>query len=225
MMVDVDGFQACSPMRVLMAQKGWTIPYQGRTVVLHGQSAPTPMCMVVELYLVQNMSVPISRSAYIRCLYAEKWFVEHKWASIVQLHAIYEVWDLLIPEECTDSVTAYFASAWTASETATSLCLYGNIQQLPLVVLIASGSSHTFITDRFLHKFSKVQHMQQEIIVKVANELTLLLEIQYLSIFCNTVWSSLLSEEVRAKFPGVPAWGQAGFQGRGNVCNMLGKRR
>lgn len=102
-----------------------------------------------------------------RC--AEKWFLGHKCANTVQLHVIDEVWDLLSPEEeCNDRVVetkeqiflALSTSAWTGAESVATLRLHGSIQQMQLEILIDSGSSHTFISDRFSAKLSGVQSLR-----------------------------------------------------------------
>jgi starvation-inducible outer membrane lipoprotein len=43
-------------MRVHWAHKWLSIPYQGRTITLHGQSAVIPECTIVELLLVSSSS-------------------------------------------------------------------------------------------------------------------------------------------------------------------------
>jgi hypothetical protein len=94
-----------------------------------------------------------ARGLYDRC--AERWFRGHKCPNTVQLQAIEEVWDLL--DELEDSETVQDSqpqllmtlseAAWTGTDAVSTLCFQGNIQQHPLMILIDSGSTHSFISD------------------------------------------------------------------------------
>lgn len=95
----------------------------------------------------------------------------------MQLHAIEEVCDLLTPEDSSELVPenndqllmALSAAAWSGSDGAATLRLQGHIQQLEWLVLIDSGSSHTFISERLTFYLSGVQVLRQPMTVNVAN--------------------------------------------------------
>jgi hypothetical protein len=110
-----------------------------------------------------------------RC--AEKWFRGHKCPNTVQLQVIEEVWDLL--DEPDDSETVQDTqpqllmtlsdAAWTGKDAVSTLRFQGNIQQHPLMILIDSGSTHSFISDRFLSLLTGTQPLQRPMAVRVAN--------------------------------------------------------
>lgn len=50
MILGMDWLRSFSPMRVHWAHKWLSIPYQGRTVTLHGQSVVIPECTIVNSY-------------------------------------------------------------------------------------------------------------------------------------------------------------------------------
>jgi hypothetical protein len=110
-----------------------------------------------------------------RC--AEKWFPGHKCPSAVQLHAIEEVWDMLeeekgvepAVEEPQPTLMALSGAAWTGSDVATAFRVSGTIQNHQMVFLIDSGSSHTFISEKWRSSMLDVQPLSRKITVKVAN--------------------------------------------------------
>jgi hypothetical protein len=112
-----------------------------------------------------------------RCV--EKWFQGHKCANTVQLHAIEEVWDLLTLDEATVEViepteqlmmvVSLSNAAWSGSDTVSTMRLQGQIQQHNLLVLIDSGSSHTFLNDSLQPLLSGVQELTTPITVQVTN--------------------------------------------------------
>jgi hypothetical protein len=110
-----------------------------------------------------------------RC--AEKWMPGHKCPTTVQLQVIEEVWDMLNELEAEETVVepteqvmmALSAAAWTGSDTSSTLCLAGSIQQQHLMVLVDSGSSHTFITDRLVPLLKGIQPLDRCLHVRVAN--------------------------------------------------------
>lgn len=108
---------------------------------------------------------------------AEKWFPGHKCASTVQLHAIEEVFDLLnldessevIQEPAEQLMMAISGTAWKGDQAATTLRLHRQIQQQELLVLVDSGSSHTFLSDRLRPLLTGVQPLAKPITVQVVN--------------------------------------------------------
>jgi hypothetical protein len=107
----------------------------------------------------------------------EKWSYGHQCAITIQLHAIEEVWKLLstegaqehIPETTEQLLMAVSVAAWSGSDGAATLRLQDQIQQLELMVLIDSGSSHSFLSDRLRPQWLGVQTLRQSLLVKVAN--------------------------------------------------------
>jgi hypothetical protein len=108
---------------------------------------------------------------------AEKWSYGHQCAITIQLHAIEEVWKLLstegaqehIPKTTKQLLLAVYVAAWSGSDGAATLRLQDQIQQHELMVLIDSGSSHTFLSDRSWPQWLGVQILRQSLLVKVAN--------------------------------------------------------
>lgn len=114
-----------------------------------------------------------------RC--AEKWTHGHKCATTAQLHAMDEVWALLVPEEPeppddkTEPSTEE-QSFMMASQTARglpnstkTLVLQGCLQDMSILILLDSGSSHSFLHDRFHSLLSNVQFLPTTLSVRVAN--------------------------------------------------------
>jgi hypothetical protein len=110
-----------------------------------------------------------------RC--AEKWFPGHKCPSTVQLQAIEEVWDMLNEEDVTEPVQtmheqllmAISCAAWSGNDTNTTFRLQGSIQQHEPIVLLDSGSSHTFISDKYCTMLSGITTLERSMTVRVAN--------------------------------------------------------
>jgi hypothetical protein len=107
----------------------------------------------------------------------EKWFPGHKCANTVQLHTIEEVFDLLNLDESSEVIQepteqlmmAISGTTWKGDQAATTIRLHGQIQQHELLVLVDSGSSHTFLNDRLQPLLTGVQPLAKPITVQVAN--------------------------------------------------------
>jgi hypothetical protein len=87
---------------------------------------------------------------------AERWTYGHQCASTVQLHVIQELWELL-PEEdqlsvgSAEDVNAQLcmclsATAMPGTNSAKSMRLLGSMQGKEILILVDSGSSHTFVS-------------------------------------------------------------------------------
>jgi hypothetical protein len=83
----------------------------------------------------------------------------------VRLHAIQEVWDPFSDDEtpvdtCVDQTPQLYAclseAAMAGSESVMSMRLWGNIQGAELLILLDSGSSHTFLSHRIATQLSGV---------------------------------------------------------------------
>jgi hypothetical protein len=115
-----------------------------------------------------------------RC--AEKWSRDHKCPPIVQLHALQELWELYqgdedtIPEDVVieDHITeteclAVSIAAVKGLELNDTLKLRGLIHGIEVVMLIDSGSSHSFIASRVASRLSGVTDMAKPVLVQVAD--------------------------------------------------------
>jgi hypothetical protein len=110
-----------------------------------------------------------------RC--AEKWSHGHRCATTVQLHAIEEVWELLGSEEITEEVfepeqqimMVLSMAAWVGQDTPGTFWMQGMLQNQELLVLIDSGSSHTFLNAKSLPLLQGVDKLSAPITVQVAN--------------------------------------------------------
>lgn len=91
-----------------------------------------------------------------RC--TEKWAYGHKCASSVQLHALEEVLELVSSDSEPDAkestkpqlMSTIFLATWNGIDGHHILKLHASIQSIPLLILVDSGSSHTFLSTRFL---------------------------------------------------------------------------
>jgi hypothetical protein len=113
----------------------------------------------------------------IRC--AEKWHREHKCATFVQLHVVQELLDLF----SIDDMEKLFATAEDSeqlflalSKEATSGCegprtmrLQESIMGVPVMLLVDSGSSHTFINQSLLPYLNHLQTQTIDVQVQVAS--------------------------------------------------------
>lgn len=93
----------------------------------------------------------------IRC--GAKWHREHKCSELVQLHLVQEILDMF-PKDADDETEVFsppspthaqvmlhlFVAAVAGQSYSRTLCFKGSIQDLPLNILVDSGSSHTFIS-------------------------------------------------------------------------------
>lgn len=115
----------------------------------------------------------------IKC--AEKWHRDHKCPDSVQLHVLQEVFDLLqLEEEPVDEEVAsqhhseqlfcaLSDSAVSGTEGPRTMKFQGSIQGLPILILIDSGSSHTFISSTVASKLSGHSQLPAPIGILVAN--------------------------------------------------------
>jgi hypothetical protein len=111
-----------------------------------------------------------------RC--AKKWVSGHRCSESVQLHAIQEVWDFFSDDEtqvdtCVDHTPQLYAclpeAAVVGSEFVMSMRLWGSIQGVELLILLGSGSSHTFLSHRIGTQLSGVTPLERSFNVQVAN--------------------------------------------------------
>lgn len=113
----------------------------------------------------------------VRC--AGKWSREHKCAPTVQLHVVQELLELFSLEDSEDGQTitepqeqlflALSKEAVTGVEGPRTMKLQGRIQDQDILVLVDSGSSHTFISQSVASGLLQVQQLPVPVRVQVAN--------------------------------------------------------
>jgi hypothetical protein len=115
-----------------------------------------------------------------RC--AEKWSRDHQCPPTVQLHALQEVWGLFSEEDDVVSVTACVQdtpvepqclavslAAVQGNEANQTIKFQGLIQNIPVCILLDSGSSHSFIAARVASQLSVVTKLLAPVVVQVAD--------------------------------------------------------
>jgi hypothetical protein len=113
----------------------------------------------------------------IRC--AERWSREHKCAASVQLHVVQELLELFNMEDleklssASDQQDFLFMAisqeAVTGTEGPRTMRLQGTIHGLPALILVDSGSTHTFLSQSFALSLQHVSPTDTNIKVQVAN--------------------------------------------------------
>jgi hypothetical protein len=121
------------------------------------------------------------RQAHNLCQYcAEKWVRGHKCAPMVQLQAMQGLWDLLSEDSDTgiyyvhsdvDAQVHMILSQEAVSVVTTSKTLkfLGNLQGHSVVILIDSGSSHSFVNATLVAALSGISTLHKPLLVQVAN--------------------------------------------------------
>jgi hypothetical protein len=89
-----------------------------------------------------------------------KWFCGHQCAPMVHINVLQELYDLFpSSEEPEDTLSVHSApnhqlmlhlsvAAVTGGHSPKTMCLMGSLQGHPLSILVDSGSSHTFLSDK-----------------------------------------------------------------------------
>lgn len=112
----------------------------------------------------------------VRC--AEKWSRDHKCSTIVQLHAIQELLalfdmddlDIVDSEQPQQQLfLALSKEAAVGSVGPRTMRVVGNIQGRDIVILVDSGSSHTFLSSSAACLLEGVEHLKLSTQVQVAN--------------------------------------------------------
>jgi hypothetical protein len=131
------------------------------------------------------------------CQYcAEKYFRGHKCAPTVQLQVVQELWDMLQSEVDTADATElsepeaelnYLLSqdAVTIGGTSKSLKCVASIQGTEVLVLVDSGSSHSFVNVKLLPLLSGVSELASPVTVQVANGQV----VRCVQVFNQIAWS------------------------------------
>lgn len=129
----------------------------------------------------------------VRC--AEKWSRGHTCPEKVHLHALQEIWDILqINDEDQASVQsepqeqlfmAVSVAAMAGEDGPRTMRFQGELQGKEILVLVNSGSSHTFVSANLASTLSGVSLLNKEVLVQVADGAT----IQCSSQLVNAKWS------------------------------------
>jgi hypothetical protein len=138
---------------------------------------------------------------------AEKVSKDHQCPPTVQLHALQEVWDLCQLDEEQLSVTmdvespvdgqlclAVSVAAIQGSPAVYTMKLQGTIQGQPVLILVDSGSSHSFVSSRVAARLSGVSEMQCPMMVQVADGGRLLCSRQLLGVTWSVQNCEFLSD-------------------------------
>lgn len=104
----------------------------------------------------------------------DKWAPSHKCSPTVQLHVVQEMWELFQLEESESPVSAELCmalspEAFSCQVTPKTLKLYGSVQGHGVVILIDSGSTHTFISHTLASKLHGSTIVPIPVTVHVAN--------------------------------------------------------
>ncbi|CAO2166027.1 unnamed protein product [Urochloa humidicola] len=121
-----------------------------------------------------------ARGLCVKC--AEKWSRDHRCPETIQLNVLQEVWELLqLEEDSTDSVfqagneaddtqlMALSVAAVTGKNAPKTLRLLGQIQHKDVLILVDSGSSHTFISSKMAGQLQGSKPMESSLLVTVAD--------------------------------------------------------
>lgn len=117
-----------------------------------------------------------------RC--GEKWSRGHCCPDSVQIHVLQEVLDLFqldsdvasehdIAEVSSHLCITLSVAVVSGVTSPRTMCLHGVIQKLPVLVLVDSGSSHTFISAQIASQLQGVALLPEPMTVRVANGHTL----------------------------------------------------
>lgn len=116
----------------------------------------------------------------VRC--GEKWAPGHRCAPVPQLHALQEVWALCsdafsdsdqVPSEDSVATDQAFmllsSSAVTASVVPRTLQFQGQLRGHSVLILVDSGSSHSFLSSELASQFSDLKPLNRPMQVRVAD--------------------------------------------------------
>lgn len=112
----------------------------------------------------------------------ECWSKDHKYAQTVQLHVVEELLEAFQYDEEDDTLVlvqdsaldenllmAISAYACNGTDSAHSLRVKGLIQGTELLILIDSGSTHSFADEHIIHHLQAIEKLSQPVKVRVAD--------------------------------------------------------
>jgi len=119
----------------------------------------------------------------------EKWAHQHKCPPTVQLHVLQEVWELFqlhaddnTSTDSSELCMAISQAALTGQSAPKTLKLMGSLQGHPMVILVDSGSTHTFVSATLAAKLSGASPVLTPLCVNVANGNQLLCHSEFVDI-------------------------------------------
>lgn len=141
------------------------------------------MCIVLSLLLMKSSKhfegIEGPRDYVRNVLTNGSMGMPHKCAPTAQLHAMQELWDSFMVEEpnvdATEPETGDLAimilsqEAISGKEKSRAMKFHGKIQGIEILLLIDSGSSHTFISEQLTQHLQGVQPLSFGMEVKVAD--------------------------------------------------------
>uniref|UniRef100_J3NB79 Integrase catalytic domain-containing protein n=1 Tax=Oryza brachyantha TaxID=4533 RepID=J3NB79_ORYBR len=165
-----------------------------RAIVRNVNSVPTPRPQIDAPVNREQISAergpgPGDRLASLRAYRRAKglcyrcglaWSKDHTCSATVQLHVVQEVWDLLQLDESQDSeissdisisgeLCALSKQALWGDTNHPTIQLHGWIQNLEVLMLVDSGSSHTFLAEHLANSLDGVTLLSPSISVKIAD--------------------------------------------------------
>jgi hypothetical protein len=110
----------------------------------------------------------------------DKWHKGHKCADSVQLNVLQEIWDLVQPDSPKDSADTDIAATehifmaiseatMARTEAPRTLKIKGGLQNMEILVLIDSASSHSFVSQQVVAVVSGVTATASPVTVRVAD--------------------------------------------------------
>lgn len=165
----------------------------------HGKSGTatsptTPSTSGVKKYTDNGKSLPMEDNARTLMHYrkakglcykcGQKWQPGHKCATQVSLHVVEEMWDFMVPPEYIheqlipdsdtdsdpDELCALSANAEQGTDDPTKIVrMLGNVGGKDVIILIDSGSTHTFVSENLASKWRDWSPLATPMKVQVAN--------------------------------------------------------
>lgn len=111
----------------------------------------------------------------------ERWGKDHKCAASIQLHVVEELLNALqfnteeekfsgdIPETADDALMSISYQSLNGIDSSTSIRLRGWVQGTELLMLVDSGSTHSFVDERIGSTFIGLKHLPQPLKVQIAD--------------------------------------------------------
>lgn len=120
-----------------------------------------------------------SKGLCFKC--GERWGKDHKCAASIHLHVVEELLNALqfnteeekfsgdIPETADDALMSISYQALNGIDSSTSIRLRGWVQGTELLMLVDSGSTHSFVDERIGSTFIGLKHLPQPLKVQIAD--------------------------------------------------------
>jgi len=122
----------------------------------------------------------------------DKWSQAHKCSPTVQLHVVQEIWELFqlsmddaVSQDQAELCMVLSPEAISGQVTPKTLKLFGSVQGHEVVILVDSGSTHTFISTALASKLHGSTSVSAPVTIQVANGQQLVCQTE----FVNVPWS------------------------------------